>query len=161
MPPATPTFRLVALDHRPFDPLFLLDDQALRARGMARRIATEHPGFPCRVSLQDAEVGDELLLLSHEHQPAASPYRSSGAIFVRRHARQRMLAPGEVPAYVTSRLISMRAYDEAHFMIDALVCGGSDVAAACERQFARREVAYLHLHNAKQGCFSCEVRRSS
>lgn len=160
MLPSVPSFRLVALEHRQFDALFLLEDEALRARGMARRIATEQPGFPCRVSLQDAEVGEELLLISYEHHPAASPYRSSGAIFVRRHARQRVLAPGEVPVYVTKRLISLRAYDEAHFMIDASVCEGTDVADECERQFARAEVAYLHLHNARQGCFSCEVRRS-
>jgi len=26
--------------------------------------------------------------------------------------------------------------------------------------FAHKEVAYIHLHNAKRGCFSCAVERA-
>jgi hypothetical protein len=32
-------------------------------------------GFPCRVSLVDAEIGESVLLVNYEHLPAASPYR--------------------------------------------------------------------------------------
>ncbi|MBO9579260.1 MAG: DUF1203 domain-containing protein, partial [Microbacteriaceae bacterium] len=60
----------------------------------------------------------------YEHQPAHSPYRASGPIFVRRDAQRRVLAPGEVPPYVAERLISLRAYDVAHLMVDAEVCEG-------------------------------------
>ena len=47
----------------------------------------------------------------------------------------------------------------AHIMVDASVCAGDVVAAEIERQFANAQVAYLHLHNAKQGCYSCRVDR--
>jgi hypothetical protein len=156
-----PSFRLIGLDPRPFEPLFALTDEALSPRGIERRIASAQPGFPCRVSLEDAAEGDELLLLPFVHQPAASPYHASGPIFVRRGATQRRLEPGEVPSYVSSRLMSVRAYDAAHWIVDAAVCEGSVVDAEIERMFAHPAIAYIHLHNAKRGCFSCAVERVS
>lgn len=152
-------FQLTALPHEPFEPLFDLPDARLAEIGALRVVADESPGYPCRVSLEDAKVGEELLLLPFSHLPENSPYRSVGPIFVRRGAKSRTLAPGEIPDYVTSRLISVRAYDASHLMVGAAVCDGRDVAAEIERQFRREKVAYLHLHNAKPGCFSCAVRR--
>jgi hypothetical protein len=57
-------------------------------------------------------------------------------------------------------MISVRAYDRAHMMVDATVCAGAAVAKELERQFASEQVAYIHLHNAPQGCFSCQVNRA-
>ena len=155
-----PSFQLVGISHERFEPLFLLSDEALKEHGAVRRVANESPGSPCRVSLQDASVGEELLLLPYLHQPAASPYRASGPIFVRRGAKQRRLAAGEVPGYVTNRLMSVRAYDSAHMMVDASVCEGVLAADEIERCFRNEQVAYIHLHNAKQGCYSCQVVRA-
>lgn len=156
----SPTFQLVAIDPAPFAPLFALSDAELRTHGAIRRVADERPGFPCRVSLQDAEIGEELLLLPYAHQTAASPYRASGPIYVRRGALQRTLGPGEVPDVVARRLISLRAYDADDLMIAATVCDGDRAAAAIDEFFARDAVAYVHLHNAKQGCYSCKAVRA-
>jgi hypothetical protein len=154
------TFRLIGLPHEQFEPLFELPDAQLAALPAMRVIADESSGFPCRVSLLDAEAGEELLLLPYVHQPAPSPYKASGPIFVRKGARQRTLAAGEIPSCVSDRLISVRAYDAAHAIIDADVCNGPEVAREIERQFADPLVAYIHLHNAKRGCFSCLVNRA-
>ena len=43
----------------PFQPLFGLEDAALHARGIVRMTADRTPGFPCRVTLADAEPGGE------------------------------------------------------------------------------------------------------
>jgi hypothetical protein len=154
------SFRFSGLDAAAFRPLFDLTEARLRALGAVRRTATERFGFPCRVSLEDAAVGEELLLLPYEHQPAASPYRASGPIFVRRDARRAMLDAGEVPACVSGRLISVRGYDADHCIVDADVCAGEAIEAGIARQFSDARVAYLHLHNAKRGCFSCRVDRA-
>jgi len=154
-----PAFRIVGLDAERFAPLFSLSDAALHALGARRRIADTHPGFPCRVSLEDAEVGDELLLLNLAHHEADSPYRASGPVFVRRGAQSPALAAGEVPPYVTRRLISLRAYDAARMMVAAAVCEGPVVAAELERLFADPAVEDVHLHNARQGCYSCKAVR--
>jgi len=153
-------FQLVGLDHSSFEPLFDLSDEELSQRGAVRRYAVDMPGLPCRISLEDARNGEEMLLLPYVHQPAASsPYHASGPIYVRRGARQRTLAPGEVPDYVATRLMSVRAYDSAHMIVDASVCEGAVVGPEIERMFAGEAVAYIHLHNAKRGCFSCRVDR--
>ncbi|HEV8691684.1 MAG TPA: DUF1203 domain-containing protein [Ideonella sp.] len=153
-------FQLTGLGHAFFEPLFELSDEALSRMGAQRRIANEHPGFPCRISLEDAPEGAEMLLLPFVHQPAASPYHASGPIFVRRGVKQRVLGVGELPAYVTRRLMSVRAYDAAHMIVDAAVCEGGAVRAEIERMFDNAQVAYLHLHNAKRGCYSCRVDRA-
>ncbi|HEY2561263.1 MAG TPA: DUF1203 domain-containing protein [Caldimonas sp.] len=152
-------WQLSGLDAAVFEPMFGWSDDALRSIGAVRRTANDAPGFPCRVSLEDAPVGAELLLLPFEHQPARSPYRASGPIFVRRGAVRSELAPGEVPASVTQRLISLRGYDADAMIIQASVCEGSAVAAALDGMFADAAVAYVHLHNAKRGCYSCLASR--
>ena len=154
-----PSFQLSGLAHEQFESLFQLSDHQLRELGAVRRVASANVGFPCRVSLQDAEVGEELLLLPYQHQPAASPYRASGPIFVRRGARRRLLPVGTVPSYVSLRLMSLRAYDAEHMMVDATVCEGTTVAEHLEQIFSNAQVAYVHLHNAKRGCFSCLASR--
>jgi hypothetical protein len=158
--PAMSSFRLVGLPAEPFERYFAMSSDELAAAGARRMLAVAPNSAPCRVSLVDAEVGEELLLLPWEHQPASSPYRASGPIFVRRDACQALLAPGVVPPYVTRRLMSVRAYDAADMMVDAAVCEGTEAAAAIERMLDDEAVAYLHLHNAKRGCFSCAVERA-
>ncbi len=153
------SFRISGLAEQEFAPLFALGDDELATLNIERVSAAANPGYPCRVSLVDAEVGEELLLLPFEHLRADSPYRSSGAIFVRRGARRPDLAPGEIPPYVSTRLVSLRAYDGTHRMVHADVCEGSVLADAINTAFANAEVAYLHLHNARRGCYSCRVDR--
>jgi hypothetical protein len=155
------SFQIVALPAAPFAPLFSLGETELSKIHARRVLASAKPGFPCRVSLDDAEIGEELLLLPYTHQPAASPYRASGPIFVRKGAREASIEPGVIPEYVTRRLISVRAYDGEDCMIDAEVCPGADVAPVTLRLFDDPRIAYIHLHNAKRGCFSCAVRRTA
>jgi hypothetical protein len=154
-----PSFRLVGLSPDRFAPLFALAPEALASLGARRVTATAKPGFPCRVGLADAEPGEELLLLPFEHQPQNSPYRASGPIYVKAGASPRVLGVGEIPDYVRLRQISLRAYDGEHMIVGAEVCAGDEVGVEIERQFADPRVSYIHLHNAKRGCFSCLVER--
>ena len=107
----------------------------------------------------DADVGDELLLLPFEHLAALSPYRASGPVFVRARAQRAVLEPGVVPPYVTRRLMSVRAYDASDMMLAGEVCEGAEVPATLERLMEDVAVSFIHLHNAKRGCFSCRVER--
>lgn len=154
------SFQLVGLPAEPFAELFDLSDAELAAHHAQRVVATTQPGYPCRVSLADADVGDELLLLTYPHQSAASPYKSSGPIYVRKGALLRTVEAGVIPDCVRSRLMSARAYDAAHMIVDASVCEGSEAAFEIERLFGNDRVDYIHLHNAQRGCFSCRVERA-
>ena len=153
-------FRITGLDPAPFEPLFVLPDEALRARGIVRRVADSDVGFPCRVSLADAVVGEELLLLPWRHHAVDSPYQASGPIYVRRGAQAPRLGVGEVPEYVKRRLISLRAYDDAGMMLGADVVEGAEAGVRLQQLFADAQVAYVHLHNARPGCYSCVARRA-
>lgn len=151
------SFQLSGLPEQEFSPLFELTNAELAHRHIQRVIADTSFGYPCRISLVDAEPGDELLLLAHAHQPEDSPYRASGPIYVRRHAKRNVLPVGKLPEYVTRRLISLRAYSADHRMVSADVCDGGDLSPRILQAFENPEIAYLHLHNAKQGCYSCRV----
>lgn len=155
------SFRIVGLQALELAPWWALSEAELAARGACWVTATSDHGFPCRVSLRDAAAGERVLLLPYEHVAVDSPYRASGPIYVRRDAQPVRLAIGEVPDYVRRRLISLRAYDERHWMVAAEVCPGDEVAGAIERLLARDEVRTLHLHNAKPGCYSCRVERAA
>ena len=150
-------FQIRALPLEQFKELFPLSDAQLAERGARRYIADEKPGFPCRVSLVDAEIGESVILLAFTHHDVASPYRASGPIFVREQAEEARLDVNEVPEVVRRRLMSIRAYDGTGMMIAADITEGTNLEQRIERFFANDRVAYLHLHNAKPGCYSCFV----
>lgn len=121
------TFRISGLSPEPFQALFGLPDQALAALGVKRYQADSNPGFPDRIELKDAEIGQSVLLLNHVCQPADTPYRASHAIFVREGATQVYDAVGQVPEAMRIRLLSLRAYADSGMMIDADVVAGTEI----------------------------------
>ncbi len=154
-------FRITGLAAEPFTELFGLDDAALAARNAKRYIVDQTPGFPDRIEMRDLELGERAILVNHTHQPADSPYRSSHAIFVREGATRRYDRVNEVPAVMRLRPLSLRAFDAAGMMIDADLTEGAEIETLIERLFADPHVAYIHVHNAKRGCYSGRVDRAS
>ena len=152
-------YQIRGLDSAPFQSLFDLDDAALAARGIRRMRSDQPVGFPCRVSLEDTPVGEEVLLLTFTHQDSQSPYRASGPIFVRRGQASARIA-NELPPYLTLRPLSVRAYDAADEMVDADVVDGTAAEPLIRRYLARPDVAYLHVHFARRGCFACRIDRA-
>jgi Protein of unknown function (DUF1203) len=153
-------FRIVGLSLEEFQPLFRLNDDELVEKNARRMVVDAKPGFPCRVSLEDAEIGEQVVLTPFAHHDVDSPYRASGPIFVREKAKEADLSVGEVPELVSTRTMSVRAYDKNSMMIDGTVVPGSEIKAHIEKLFANPNIAYLHLHNAGAGCYSCRVERA-
>jgi hypothetical protein len=123
---ATP-FLISGLPLEPFAPLFNLSDVELAARDARRSTADSHPSYPCRVSLQDAVIGEELILLHHAHHPVRGPYHGSGPIYVRVGARPAHLEVNQVPEVVRTRLMSIRAYDAAGLMVSCDIAPGAEI----------------------------------
>lgn len=144
---------------QPFLPLFGLEDAQLAQRGIVRMIADGKPGYPCRVTLEDAEPGESLLLLNWRHHDADTPYRADGPIFVRESALETRVVHNAVPEQQRSRLLSVRAYDAAGWMRDADVVEGTQLEASIARFFADDAVDFLHVHNARRGCYACRIER--
>ena len=153
------SFVVTGLAPEPFAPLFGLEAAALAERGVIRMTVDSKPGFPCRITLQDAEPGETVLLLNHEHHAAETPYRSRHAIFVRENATTPARVENALPEALKSRLLAIRAYDAAGMMIDAEVIEGAQAKPLIERFLADPRAAYLHAHNARRGCFAARIDR--
>jgi len=154
------SFRITGLSPAPFRHLFGLSDEELARHNARRYVADAKPGFPDRIGIRDAEPGETVLLVNYEHQPAATPYRASHAVFVSETADTVYDRVGEVPAALATRLISLRAFDADHMIVDADVAEGSVLAPAIERLLANDAVAYLHAHYAKRGCYAARIERA-
>ena len=130
----------------------------LRAAGGVTYIANSNPGFPCRQCLRDAEIGDEMLLVSHDPFTATSPYRCASPIFIHsapcgsddRHG---------LPLQLTSRALSVRGFDSSAMMLDAALIDGMDLAGTIEALFGNPAIDHLHVHNAARGCWAAHVHR--
>ena len=101
-----------------------------------------------------------MLLLSYEHQPANTPYRATHAIYVRRLADRAFDAVDTVPDVLTSRLLSVRAFDPEHMMIAADVCQGDGTRKLFEGFLADPKTSYLQVHYARRGCYAARVERA-
>lgn len=112
------------------------------------------------MSLEDAAVGESVLLLNYDHQPAASPYRASHAIFVREGAAEYRPVPGAVPEVLRRRTLSARAFDEQGMMVAAEIVAGTALEPVIAALLGDPQAAYLHLHNAGPGCFAARVDRA-
>ena len=153
-------FRIKALDDREFLALFNLGNSELEKFGAVKMIVDEFPGFPCRVSLEDAEIGEEVILLPYQHHKTNSPYQSSGPIFVRKIAKSSIYEINEIPKMFNHRLLSLRGYDKNAIMKDASVIEGNNLKAQIFKIFENDDIQYIHIHNAKPGCYNCLVERA-
>ena len=151
------SFRITGLPAENFDHLFALDDAELAALGAVRRTA-EHPA-PCRVSLTDAEPGDELILTNYEHHAVDSPYRMRFAIYVRK-GEKTYDKIDEVPEQLRKRTLAARAFDSDGMMVKFELVEGARLEDAIERLLAEPGAAYLHIHFAAPGCYAARVERA-
>jgi hypothetical protein len=122
------------------------------------RVDAAH-AFPCRISLTDAAVGDEVLLINHEHLPVDSPYRSRHAIYIRAGERT-FDAVDTVPDMLRRRLLSVRAFDDAGMMTGCDVVEGAGLERVVAALFTEPKAAYLHVHFARPGCYAARIERA-
>jgi hypothetical protein len=155
----TMNFKLKSLQDTEFSNLFDLDNLELEKIGAVRMTVDEFPGFPCRVSLQDAEIGEEVILLPYQHHKTHSPYQANGPIFVRKIAKTANLEANEIPKMFNHRLLSLRGFDKNGIMKDASVTEGQNLKEQIVQIFENDDINYIHVHNAKPGCYNCVVER--
>jgi hypothetical protein len=152
-------FQIKALPYNQFAHLFLANEVELKNVGAIKMIVDEFPGFPCRVSLQDAAIDEEVILLPYQHHRTDSPYQATGPIFVRKNATEAAPAINEIPTILLHRLLSLRCYNKDAIMINATVVEGKIISETLYNFFSNKEIAYIHIHNAKPGCYNCLVEK--
>ena len=154
------TYRIRGLDPAPYRPLFGLSDGELAARGIVRMTVSEKPSFPCRVTLEDRDIGEQVLLLNHVSHDVANPYRTSHAIFVAEGDHEAAEFVDEVPPVFSPRILSLRGFDHGGMMVEALLTQPGEADQGIRRLFANPSVATVHAHNATRGCFAARIERN-
>ncbi|MEQ1542597.1 MAG: DUF1203 domain-containing protein [Novosphingobium sp.] len=152
------TYRITGLDPQPFAELFALSDTELAARNARRVTAGADRGFPCRVSLEDARAGEELILLHHTSHDVATPYRSAYAIYVRKHAKPADYVD-QTPLVFDGRPLGLRGFDADGLLRDARLALPGEADVKIRELLANPAIAYIHAHNAAHGCFAARVDR--
>jgi hypothetical protein len=120
----------------------------------------DSPGYPCRVCLRDAAVGDEVFLIAHRASPVEHPHSVVGPVYIHAHACAPWAAAGSLPPVVRTRRLAVRAYDSGGDLIACELAEGAAVEAAITRLFEDSRAAALHLHFARAGCFACRLERA-
>lgn len=152
-------FRISAIENN-FNHLFNLEEEALLKKGVVKMIVDAKPDYPCRVSLEDAEVGEEVVLLPFKHHNTNSPYQSTGPIFVRKNAVRKRLNINEIPEMLLFRLLSIRVYDKNGMMIDAKTIKGKALKDEIKQVLNNSAAHYIQIHNSSPGCYNCQVNRA-
>ncbi|ABD56512.1 DUF1203 domain-containing protein [Jannaschia sp. CCS1] len=153
------SYRITGLSPAPFTSLFGLSDAALAAQGAERVIADAPNCYPDRITMRDAEVGESLLLLNYQHQPASSPYQSSHAIFVLEGAETTYCAIDEIPPVMSHRLLSLRGFNAVDKIEDGRVVPGAEADATIRDMLDNDKIRYIHAHNAGHGCYAGLIER--
>jgi hypothetical protein len=153
------TYVVRGLDPAPFAELFGLPDEELARRGVVRMAVTD-PTFPCRVSLTDRAIGEQVLLLNHVSHDVANPYRASHAIFVTEGADAAAEYVDQVPPVFESRVLSLRGFDRQGMMAEAILTQPGQADAGIRKMFENPEIETIHAHNATRGCFSAKIERN-
>ena len=152
------TYSIRGLGPERFAPLFALDDADLAAMNARRVTATSDRGFPCRIRLEDAKAGEELILLHYVSHDVETPYRSAYAIYVRPEVDAASYRD-ELPPVFAERPIALRAFDTAGMLQTARLAGPGEADGAIRDLFADAGIAYIDAHNAAHGCFAARIER--
>ncbi len=153
-------FQIHALPLEPFAGLFDLSEEELAAQNMHRVTTQKFPGSPCRITLEDAPVGEDVILLNHKHLEGSTPYAASHAIYVRDTENQAHPAIGEIPEVLTRRTLSLRGFDDAQMIIAAEIVEGADLALTLAKMFDDPAVRFVHIHFAGRGCYAAKATRA-
>ena len=151
------TYRITGLDPAPYRPLFDWSDHQLEERGMERMTVTGDR-FPCRISLVDRPVGEQVILLNHVSHDVSNAYRASHAIFVADADQAEFM--DKVPPVFEPRVLSLRGFDRDGMMADALITQPGEADAGIRKLFANPAIVAIHAHNAARGCFAARIERA-
>ena len=153
------TYRIQGLAPEPFRRLFQMSNEELRERRAVRVTATGS-GEPCRVSLEDAVAGEQLILVNHVSHDADTPFRATHAIYVREKAEDAPVFEDELPPQLDRRNVSLRAFDRDGMMVQAVLAAAGEGDGAVRALLERPEVAEIHAHTQALGCFLARIERN-
>ena len=152
-------YLILGLDPENYAPLFGMTDAELIKHNARRVTVSAKPSFPCRVSLEDAEIGETVILANHVSHAVAGPFHAAFAIYVREKATEAARYRDTLPPVFQSRTLSLRAFDAAGDLKSAVLATALDADEKIRAIFDDSGIAAIHAHNAAAGCFAARIVR--
>ena len=152
-------YRIEGLERQAYAGLLGLSDAELAGRGARRVTADAKPGYPCRVTLEDVEPGETVILFNHVSNDVPTPFRTAYAIYVRERPGAPAVYVDETPPVFAGRMMSLRGFDGEGMLKDARLAGPGEADLAIRALFERPEIAEIHAHCAAAGCFAAKIVR--
>ncbi|HEX9946503.1 MAG TPA: DUF1203 domain-containing protein [Allosphingosinicella sp.] len=153
------TYRIEGLEREAYAYLLRLGDDDLAGLSARRVTADRKPGFPCRVTLEDAEPGESLILFNHVSHDVPTPFRSAYAIYVRETALEPAVHANSTPPVFEGRALGLRGFDREGMLRGALLALPGEADGKIRELFDRPEIETIHAHNAAAGCFAAKIVR--
>ena len=152
-------YRIEGLAPEPFEALFGMSDRELAERNARRVRAESADDYPCRISLEDAAPGEELLLVNHVSNDVPTPFRTAHAIYVRKGAKPARYAD-RIPDYLDRRTIGLRGFDDEGMLKRAVLAMPGEGDARIRELFEQPDISNIHAHTAALGCFLARIERN-
>lgn len=153
------TYKIRGIDPAPYRHLVGASEAELAEAGAVRVMAACSPGYPCRASLVDAEIGETLILINHVSHDVETPYRSAFAVYLRESAEEPAEFVDQLPPVFDNRPLSLRAFDSDGMLANAALAMPGKAEESVHALLADDNIAYIDAHNAAQGCFAARIER--
>ncbi len=148
-----PRFRIATIPHA-------LVEQA-RGQSTAHAVTADHqPGFPCRVCMDDAQVGERMLLVPFAPLPPEAPNASTGPVYLHARDCRPYREDDGIPPVLRRRVLSLRGYDTDGRMRAADLVDGAALEDAAAALLDRAGIDHVDVHFAKPGCYACRIDRA-
>lgn len=153
-------YRIDGLAPEAFESLFGMMDGELAARGAVRVTADAPTGYPCRVTLEDAAQGEELVLLNYVSHDVEGPFRTAYGIYVRKDAAAPASFTDETPPLFESRTLGLRGFGADGMLKSGLLAMPGEADAKIRELFDDPRIDTIHAHSAAYGCFLARIERN-
>ena len=153
-------YRIEGLAPEAFESLFGMMDGELAARGAVRVTADAPTGYPCRVTLEDAKAGEELVLLNYVSHDVEGPFRTTYGIYVRKEAAAPACFTDETPPLFDSRTLGLRGFGADGMLKSGLLAMPGEADARIRELFGDPRIDTIHAHSAAYGCFLARIERN-
>ena len=99
-------------------------------------------------------------MLNYQHLDGETPYAATHGIYVRKDAVEADVKADTVPDVLARRVLSVRGFNTRKLMVEADVVEGTDLAEKLDSLLDNTEIDFIHIHNAKPGCFAAMATRT-
>ncbi len=154
------TYIVRGLDPAPYRALFEAPPEVLAENLAEWREIEAFGGHPCRVTLEEAQIGERVLLINFVSLDKPTPFRASHAIYVRENAQIAAVYEDCLPDMLVNRTLGLRGFTEDGYLHHGALAAAGEAHISIGELLRQSEVAYVDIHAAGYGCFIARAERN-